>query len=276
MSPDMVKRKVILIGDGAVGKTSLIRRFVLEKFDDRYITTIGTKVSKKEIVVSSKGSDVSMTLMVWDILGQQGYTAIQRAGYRGSEGAILVCDYTRRETLESLEKYWIPELRGVVGEIPMVIAGNKADLVDKRMFSETDIKALADKSGSPFISTSALTGDHVEEMFLDLGKMMMGTFEKKKDDQFIHAEQKESMSLMEVTDWLMGDFCDKFGGVDNAMPVLRKQFDRAGVDVKQPSREGLYLVIEYLAEVEAGFKPKQEVMDNKNRRRRAVSSSREG
>ncbi len=276
MGSNTVKRKVILIGDGAVGKTSLLRRFVLEKFDDRYITTIGTKVSKKEIVVENNGEQVSMTLMVWDILGQQGYTAIQRAGYRGSEGAILVCDYTRRETLESLEKYWIPELQGVVGKVPMVIAGNKVDLKDRKMFSEGEIKFLADKLGSPFISTSALTGDHVEDMFKNLATMMLEGLEKKKDDQFIRAPKKEDMTLLQTTDWLMGDFCDKFGGVDVGMPVIRKQFEKAGVDVKVPTKKGLLLVVEYMAEVEAGFKSKEEATDNKNQRRRVISQATEG
>ncbi|MCD6461327.1 MAG: GTP-binding protein [Thermoplasmata archaeon] len=273
---DQIKRKVILIGDGAVGKTSLIRRFVLDKFDDRYITTIGTKVSKKEVTVKTRDGPRHMVMVIWDILGQQGYRSIQRTGYRGAEGGIMVCDCTRRETLESLEKYWIPDLKSVTGDIPLVFAANKSDLTDKRVVSEEELNSVAAKYGARAFSTSALTGQNVEEMFLELAAEMAGGREDSRggeDDQYVgagRARDAQTMTLVEATDWVIADFTDHFGGVDNAMPVIRAQFQKAGLDVKHPTKEALLTAIEYLAEVEKGFKSREEVIENRNRRRRVV------
>ncbi|MCK4717943.1 MAG: hypothetical protein KAT70_04660, partial [Thermoplasmata archaeon] len=125
----------------------------------------------------------------------------------------------------------------------------------------------------PYITTSALTGDHVEEMFLDLGRRALEVKEKVKDDQFVRASAKEGMTLLQAADWLMGNFCDGFGGTGEGMPVVRKQFGRAGVGIKSPSKDELLLAIEYLAEVEAGFKTKKEVEINMKKRRKVVGKA---
>ncbi len=128
--PEKIKKNVILLGDGAVGKTSLIKRFVLDQFDDKYITTIGTKVTKKELFVGSQENGADMTLLVWGTLGQKGYRYTQSLSLGGIEGALLVPELTRPEPLESLKEYWIPSLISVTGPIPLAFIGNKADLED--------------------------------------------------------------------------------------------------------------------------------------------------
>ena len=105
-----IKRKVMLLGDGAVGKTSLIKKFVTDRFDDKYITTIGTKVTKKDLVLKDNEKTIYLTLMVWDVLGQKGYKNIQASSLKGADGIIFVCDLTRRETLTSLTEYWLPNI----------------------------------------------------------------------------------------------------------------------------------------------------------------------
>src|SRR3990170_686092 len=84
MSPDFIKRKVLLLGDASVGKTSLIRRFVVDKFSDDYITTIGTKVTKRDLRLELGNRTVDLSLMIWDVLGQKGYKGIQESAFRGS------------------------------------------------------------------------------------------------------------------------------------------------------------------------------------------------
>src|SRR3989454_12714444 len=108
MSPDFIKRKILLLGDASVGKTSLIRRFVVDKFSDDYITTIGTKVTKRDLRIESPSKATDMTFMIWDVLGQKGYRGIQESSFQGAKGALLVYDVTRPETAESLHEYWIP------------------------------------------------------------------------------------------------------------------------------------------------------------------------
>ena len=95
MADDHIKRKILLLGDGAVGKTSFIRRFVVDKFSDDYITTIGTKVTKKDLRIESPSKAVELTFMIWDVLGQKGYKNIQESAFQGSKGALLVYDVTR-------------------------------------------------------------------------------------------------------------------------------------------------------------------------------------
>src|SRR5213592_2010376 len=139
MVDDRIKRKILLLGDGAVGKTSLIRRFVVDKFSDDYITTIGTKVTKRDLRLELGNRTVDLSLMIWDVLGQKGYKGIQESAFRGARGVILVFDVTRPETFESFDEYWIPRVRAVAGPIPMVVVGNKVDLVERREEAEKEV-----------------------------------------------------------------------------------------------------------------------------------------
>src|SRR5437870_9863470 len=117
MVDDHVKRKILLLGDGAVGKTSLIRRFVVDKFSDDYITTIGTKVTKKDLRLESPGKATDMTFMIWAVLGPKGYRGIQESSFQGAKGALLVYDVTRPETADRLHAYRLPHLRPVTDPI---------------------------------------------------------------------------------------------------------------------------------------------------------------
>src|SRR6266508_420838 len=103
-----MKVKVILLGDGSVGKTSLIRRFVTDNFSDNYLMTIGTKVTKKELEVGEGASRTPMTMTIWDVLGQKGYAGVQESAVKGGQAVLLAYDVTRDETWKQLEEYWIP------------------------------------------------------------------------------------------------------------------------------------------------------------------------
>lgn len=169
---DLMKVKVCFIGDAGVGKTSLIKRFVLDVFDDRYIATIGTKVTKKIVEVDSGGDSVKVMMLIWDIMGQKGFRELLREAYFfGAHGAIAVCDLTNKETLEEL-RYWIKALTDVAGDVPLVFAGNKADLENETVVKEADLQELAEKYEAEAFLTSAKTGQNVENMFKALGSAM--------------------------------------------------------------------------------------------------------
>ncbi len=150
--------KICLLGDGAVGKTSLVHRFVYDAFDDKYIMSFGTKVSKKTVDVGDTRAD----LMIWDILGQKAHESLHGAYYRGAAGALAVCDFTRRPTLDSISS-WVSGFRSVVGETPVVVLANKSDL--PKTFSPEDVRVLSSTFGAEFLETSAKTGENVEEAF---------------------------------------------------------------------------------------------------------------
>lgn len=159
-------RKVCLLGDGGVGKTSLIRRFVLDVFNDEYVKTFGTKVSKKVIEVGEN----QLTMMIWDILGQKAHSSLHEAYYKGAHGALLVSDLTQEATVISLRR-WKEELIAVTGGIPIIPVANKYDLEGR--VSDEVLRDAEERIGRPFVITSAKTGEGVEQAFLDLAERIL-------------------------------------------------------------------------------------------------------
>ena len=159
-------KKICLLGDAEVGKTSLINKYVNNTFGEEYLATVGTRVFKKELEIEGK----KMTLLMWDILGQKGYGALKQVYYKGSKGAMAVCDITRPETLEGVEE-WINRVKEVEGDIPMVLVCNKNDLEDKKISSEA-LDAVSGKYNATKFFTSAKTGENVEEAFVKLASMI--------------------------------------------------------------------------------------------------------
>ncbi len=170
-----MKVKICLVGEGAVGKTSLLRRFVYDEFDDRYITTMGAKVSKKDIMVREQdGSRIMVNMTIWDIMGQKSFRDIMKeAFFYGAQGVLAVCDVTRRETLSELHD-WVASVRKVTGEIPIHFLANKVDLKDQITFDKSELAEVAAKYDSPYDYTSARTGENVQEAFDNLAKMIVG------------------------------------------------------------------------------------------------------
>lgn len=271
MEMKQVKRKILLLGDEAVGKTSLIKKFVLDHFDDKYIATIGTKVTKKDLVIKTGMEQIYLTLMIWDILGQKGYKSTQRSSFRGADGVILVCDFTRRATFSDLEAYWLDLLKNVVTNIPVVFAANKCDLMEKAEFTLEEVKKLAEQYGSEGFSSSAKTGENVENLFHTIGGMVIAPSKEERIEKAIEVESlPEQINIIDATDRIIHDFCRGFGGLEEGMPVIRQQFNNANVDIRKPTRDGLLKVVELLAEVEKGFKDQITVNNNRIRRRLLV------
>jgi len=162
-------RKICMLGDPAVGKTSLVRRFVLDVFDDQYIPSIGMKVTKKQVHLKSENLDV--TIMIWDILGSK-TSRFDSVYYKGVKGALLVSDVTRENTVDSIPK-WIDGLYEITGKVPVFFLANKTDLVET---SESFLKKMDKYCGeynAKTLNTSAKTGDNVELAFYHLAKGMI-------------------------------------------------------------------------------------------------------
>ncbi len=171
-----VKFKICLVGEGAVGKTSLIRKFVSDEFKDKYITTLGTKVTKKEMKIQNPKKDelLDVHLLIWDILGQPGFRHLLKDAYfYGAQGIIAVCDITRKNTLSDLED-WMVTVRNLTEEIPAVFLGNKCDLVDEQEVDLDDLKNFASKykSAEAYLS-SAKTGLNVELAFKTISEKIL-------------------------------------------------------------------------------------------------------
>jgi small GTP-binding protein len=169
-----LKSKVCLVGEKAVGKTSLIRRYVQDVFDDRYLTTIGTKITKRSMTLARPEDDVEvrMDMTIWDIMGEKGFRELLKEAYfYGADGVLAVADITREETLQDLDD-WIDSTIKVVGRIPVLIAVNKVDLDDQLAYGTKEIVQVARAFDAPHITTSAKTSENVERAFQQLASMI--------------------------------------------------------------------------------------------------------
>ncbi len=163
---DVMKAKLCLAGASAVGKSSLVRRYVLNEFDDHYTATVGTKVSKKQVSVPLKTEEpIMVNLMIWDIMGQMGFRELlQEQYFQGAQGILAVADVTRRDTLDDLY-IWIDQIDRVAGSVPIVLAVNKVDLPSEKHIPEAEIRKFAHAFDCDIVRTSAKTGENVEEVF---------------------------------------------------------------------------------------------------------------
>lgn len=159
--------KLLLIGDGAVGKTSLILKYVEDRFKHKYKPTLGVDLFIKQIRLS----DCEAKLTIWDIAGQERFKIIRRGFYEGASGVLLVYDTTRSETHESVSE-WMQELHEYVGKVPVIIVGNKADLANRREVPMQKARENAKTIGNGYIETSAKTGKNVKQSFRSIARKM--------------------------------------------------------------------------------------------------------
>jgi small GTP-binding protein len=152
--------KVLLVGDPAVGKTSLILKYVENRFEREYKASIGVDFAYKIIEIGEKVS----RLIIWDIASQERFAPYRSTFYKQTDGAMIVFDLTRPETLEAIES-WMREIREHAGDIEVLLIGNKADLKKKRALKEVDIQPWINRYGCTYVETSAMSGIGIEEAF---------------------------------------------------------------------------------------------------------------
>jgi small GTP-binding protein len=163
-----------LIGDFGVGKTSLIRRFVDGQFSDKYLSTVGVKISRKNIsVIGKDAASADLQLLIWDLEGHTKFKAIAPSYLQGSKGALVVADVSRPETLERIIEH-LDLFFSVSPQGCVIIALNKIDLIEP----EKAIKILEDSKNIyqdkvlSIYNTSAKTGEDVDTMFKELAQNM--------------------------------------------------------------------------------------------------------
>lgn len=170
-----VKLKACLVGDSGVGKSSLIRRYVVDMFDDAYLQTLGAKVTKKSLLlpVFQKGPPVEVVMTIWDIMGNAGFQELLKESYfYGCQGVLAVADVTDRTTLEGLDR-WIDRAWDVAGEVPVHIVVNKVDLLASAEQEQDRVRTFSAAYESPFTFTSAKRGDNVPRAFEDLARRIV-------------------------------------------------------------------------------------------------------
>ena len=185
--------KVILIGDSAVGKTNILSKYLKGIFQENSKATVGVEFGSKIFKIDNH----NIKAQIWDTAGQEKYKAITGAYYKGSKGAFVVYDITRKDTFESADR-WINDLKLTADpKINIILIGNKCDLEDKREVLKEQGEEKAKSFGCAFLETSAMKGDNIDKGF----EMMVSEIFKKyggetlDDDEFGTVERGEDINI---------------------------------------------------------------------------------
>lgn len=201
--------KVVLLGEGCVGKTSLVLRYVEDKFNTKHISTLQASFLNKKINIDGK----TVRMALWDTAGQEKFHALGPIYYRSSNGAILVYDITDEDSFQKVKK-WIKELKKMLGaDIVLVIVGNKIDLSKDRHVDPEMAESYADSVGATHYETSAKNNIGVEEVFIGLTKQMVAVNDAKRTtDQSLHRSNSLRRSTNRI---IVADDGDEDGQIES-------------------------------------------------------------
>uniref|UniRef100_A0A8D8SXG2 Ras-related protein Rab-7a n=1 Tax=Cacopsylla melanoneura TaxID=428564 RepID=A0A8D8SXG2_9HEMI len=188
--------KVVILGNAAVGKTSLLNQFVNNKFSNQYKATIGADFLTKEVFLDNR----IVTLQIWDTAGQERFQSLGVAFYRGADCCVLVCDVTAPSSFQSLsswkDEFLIQAAPADPDNFPFVVLGNKVDLEKERVVSLKKARQLfCSENDTPYFETSAKDGRNVEEAFEAIARLAqereIDEFELTQDNGIILDEEEE-------------------------------------------------------------------------------------
>ena len=162
--------KVIMIGDLAVGKTSILNRFIKNEFNNSYTSTIGVEFSAKNIIIDNINE---CRLKIWDTSGEERFRSITKQYFKDTQGAFLIFDLTKKSTFDKLN-VWLEDLNDNAPEnVSIILVGNKMDIKDRKIYLSDDAKKFALKNKMPYIEVSAKEGTNVVYLFETLCKKLV-------------------------------------------------------------------------------------------------------
>ncbi len=161
--------KMCLLGEANVGKTSLVYRFIENKFRENYKSTLGVNLLKKDMDIDGYGT---VSAQLWDLGGQESFRSLRRLYLEGANGALLVYDMTKKKTFEKCDD-WIESFRETRENAPIVLIGNKSDLENQIKITKSEAADYAKIHNMDLVVTSAKSGQNVEEAFIELTKKIL-------------------------------------------------------------------------------------------------------
>ncbi|MCB9209650.1 MAG: GTP-binding protein [Ignavibacteriales bacterium] len=173
MKGKQIKKKICLLGLYGVGKTSLVRQFVYNKFEEKYLSTIGVNISKKSIELTNDfNENILLEFFIWDIANIEKFDTVTQSYLSGAHGAIVVSDILRESIIPQTIEYTNKFLE-INNNSKIILVGNKFDLADKNSFDSDNYISKLSSLNLPFYFTSAKTGENVENVFHSLGKSLI-------------------------------------------------------------------------------------------------------
>ncbi|KAJ3450025.1 ras-related protein rab-5c [Anaeramoeba flamelloides] len=192
-----INHKIVFLGESAVGKSSLVIRFVNGKFSPSQEPTVGAAFLTKKITIKN----VNYKLQIWDTAGQERYHSLAPMYYRGAGAAFIIYDITSYDTFEKSKK-WIEELKKLGDpDVRIALVGNKIDLVEERVIEKEKGQEYAEKNGLMFFETSAKTSENVDKLFIEMTQQLQSSkkLKKKINQDFSDSSDEGSITLSKAT-----------------------------------------------------------------------------
>ena len=184
--------KLLLLGDSSVGKTSILNKYISNKFDESSISTVGVDYMDKIIDYNK----FKIKLQIWDTSGEEKFRTITKNFYRNADGLLVVFDLTKKESYDHI-KSWINEAKENNDKLKTILIGNKLDLKDERIVAIDVAKQFAEKNNLKYIETSAKDGTNINESFQAIIDLL---FDGKSSEEILHEFTKQDSSLSVVDD----------------------------------------------------------------------------
>ncbi|MBN2089161.1 GTP-binding protein [candidate division KSB1 bacterium] len=172
--PQLIRKKICILGSFGVGKTSLVRQFIFKKFDEQYLSTIGVQITQKDLEILSPATQKSIyiKLILWDLAHIEQYDKVIENYFRGANGAIIIFDMTRMQTFSDIERYLSLFLK-VNPESKLILVANKCDLVEKDVINLEQLLHFGKLYRAPHFLTSAKTGENVDQVFTKMANLLL-------------------------------------------------------------------------------------------------------
>ena len=171
--------RIALLGNSSVGKSSIIRRFVDNKFDDNYMSTLGVDYFDKKVIIKNK----TINVQIQDTSGEERFRSIATSYYKNVDGIIFVFDVTNKESFKEGIKYWLTECDNQMGEYKRILVGNKIDLKDMIAIKKETMEKFAEDKGMKCFETSAKEGTNVDIIFRELTELILMDLPKKNEEK---------------------------------------------------------------------------------------------
>ena len=172
--------KIIVVGDPAVGKGELLTKFAKNKFEEKYLQTVGVQISK--VPIELKEENATVNLMFWDIAGQPQFYMLHRPYFNGADGMLLVFDITRSSTFSNINNWYSAAVKYGLSGIPRILIGNKVHLKEERKIILPMAEHLSKKLNAPYFEASALTGENVKAVFHKIAELVYISKENYKPE----------------------------------------------------------------------------------------------